>query len=506
LNAEPKGGTRKAAVIIVLLIGATLLAGFLIYRSQGGQTFAPNASGRNLSYSPKLRKPAVAGQFYPQNPDKLRDMIIGFLQNAEAKVDDREVGGIIVPHAGYRFSGQVAAWAFKQLEGRHYDTVILVGPSHYHPVKGASVYPAGWYRTPLGDVEIDSNLSLGLMRKCPEIGYDPLAHDREHCLEVEIPFLQVVLGEFKMVAIAINEYDPGLWFRVADAIAECSRGKRVLLVASSDLSHYHPRSVAAAMDQRVVSAVDRFDPVGLEIKARRHSCEMCGLAAVETVMFACQKMGYAESVVLRYGDSAEYSGDTSSVVGYMSAVFLKGSEEEASLTQDEGGQLIELARTSISYWLDKRERVPFETSDPALLDERGAFVTLKEGGRLRGCIGFTLAEYPLWYTVREAAIQAAFHDPRFEPVQAEELPKIKIEVSVLSKLRYVDDPESITIGRDGLYIVGDGRSGLLLPQVPVEEGWDLDEYLRQICRKAGLPDDAWRSSELYAFTAQVFAE
>jgi len=500
---------RREALLIVAVVGVLILSALVWLNAHGG----PGSGGRssaseaNESYEPGVRQPAVAGAFYPSNPKDLNETVAGYLAAAEDRTGKRTIGGVLVPHAGYRYSGSVAAWAYRQLEGRRYDTVILVGPSHRYRLHGASVYPAGWYRTPLGDVEIDAELAQSLINSCPDISYVPQAHTQEHSLEVQLPFLQTVLHGFKIVPMTVNDYDPAMWERLAEAIVTCSKGKHILLVASSDLSHYHPRSVARMMDQRVVSSVEAFDPVGLQFQAREGSCELCGLAAVEVVMTACRMMGYNSSVILRYGDSADFSGDVSSVVGYLSAAFVLGpGEEGAKIDAESGRELVKLARSSIETYLRTGKKLDYNTTNPAFLQPRGAFVTIRKRGALRGCIGYTLPWHPLWYTVRDVALEAAFHDPRFPPLTQSELGEISVEVSVLSPLRFVSDPTNIRIGRDGLYIVGHGKRGLLLPQVPVENGWDRKRYLEEICRKAGLAPDDLESSELYSFTAQVFEE
>jgi len=480
----------------------------LVYLSGGPKPpGGGNQSGDdgNIAYEPKLREAAVAGSFYPDDPLELKQTVDSYLGDAEGVCSGEEIGGLIVPHAGYVYSGPIAAWAYKQLENRTYDTVVLVGPSHYQAVSKASVYPCGWYRTPLGDVEIDEGISMSLIGTSADISYQPEAHDQEHSLEVQLPFLQETLGSFKIVAIAINDYDPALWTRVADAVADCCKGRKVLLVASSDLSHYHPRSDAIILDQAVVSSVDGCDPVGLQFKARSGACELCGLAAVETVMLACERMGYNASVILRYGDSGSYSGDISSVVGYLSAALTRGKTSSA-LGAESRQELLRLARSSIAHYLETGQTLDYQTTDPSLLERGGAFVTLKKHGTLRGCIGYTLPEYPLWLAVREVAVKAACEDPRFPALTVDELKDVEIEVSVLSRLKLVLSPGEIQIGRDGLYIVGYGTAGLLLPQVPVENGWDRQRYLAEICNKAGLASDAWETSELYSFTAQVFGE
>jgi len=499
-------GLRKPLLVVAVGTAAVVLValGYLTVRprSHGQST---GEGGSEVTYEPKLRDAAVAGGFYPGDPVELRQMVEDLLAGAEAKCSGKEIGGLIVPHAGYVYSGAVAAWAYRQLEGRAYDTVILVGPSHYYAVSKASVYPCGWYSTPLGEVEIDEEISTSLIRTSPDIDYQPKAHDLEHSLEVQLPFLQETLGKFKIVAMAINDNDPALWARVAEAIAKCCEGKKVLLVASSDLSHYHPRATAIVLDQAVVSSIDAFDPVGLQLKARSGACELCGLAAVETVMLACERLGYNASVILRYGDSGSYSGDVSSVVGYLSAALVRGNASSV-LAAASRQELLRLARSAISHYLQTGEMLSYQTTDPVLLGRSGAFVTLKRAGALRGCIGYTLPEYPLWLVVRDVAVKAACEDPRFPPLSASELADVKIEISVLSRLRIVLDPEQIVVGRDGLYIVGHGASGLLLPQVPVENGWDRQRYLAEICSKAGLERDAWKTSELYSFTAEVFGE
>jgi AmmeMemoRadiSam system protein B len=278
-------------------------------------------SGRGHS---ETRMPAVAGAFYPGSPSSLKAMINNFMANAEKHPMDGELVALIVPHAGYVYSGQVAASAYKQIEGMRFDTVVLVGVSHRSAIRGASVYRSGSYETPLGAVEIDSDLAGELMAQDDVFSFQPGAHAIEHSLEVQIPFLQQVLSDFKIVPILMGHWSESVCSIVSDALAKTISTRNTLLIASTDMSHYHPYEVAREMDNVAISSVERMDTATLMDDLSSGKCELCGAAPVITILMTAKKLGADSVEILQYANSGDVTGDKSGeVVGYFAAAIYR---------------------------------------------------------------------------------------------------------------------------------------------------------------------------------------
>jgi AmmeMemoRadiSam system protein B/AmmeMemoRadiSam system protein A len=528
------GSLRHPAVSVLAALVALLMSAAGC-GAEGGDAEV-NADTREEAY--EVRRPVWAGphSFYPSDPDELAGEIDGYLAGAEADELSGEIVALICPHAGYRYSGAVAAKAYAHVRGIAFDTAVVVAPSHRFPFRIASVYGGDGYETPLGVVPVDRELAAAIAGDVGGFAYQPRAHSEEHSLEVQVPFLQRVLGDFHIVPIVLGEQTESavrlLASRIAGAVKEAA-GKRVLVVASTDLSHFHDQETAVALDSRVVEAVGDFDPEGLLESLKRGECEACGGGPAAAVMMAARELGATESTVVGYATSGDVTGDKSQVVGYMAAVLhgapapggldgqgdAKTGDESATdetvttepyegLTERERAALLSLARRSIEAEFAGHWPPPVEFTSKALQTECGAFVTLTKRGQLRGCIGHVRAYKPLERTVMEMAVQAAFHDPRFPPVTEEELPDLTIEVSVMSPLSAVADVSEIEVGTHGLVVQDGGRSGLLLPQVATDYGWDRETFLEHTCAKAGLPPDAWKAEgvTILSFTAEVFGE
>ncbi len=465
------------------------------------------------------REPAVAGMFYPDQPDTLTRDIKGYLENAKKEKIEGEIIALVSPHAGYLYSGQVAAYAYKLLEGKSFDTIVLVGPSHRALFKGASLYDRGGFRTPLGVVPVDTELSHKIMERWKEIQFLPEAHAQEHSLEVQLPFLQMVMKSFRLVPIVMEPY--WTWDSaqaLGRAIAEAVRGKKVLLIASSDLSHYHPYQKAVDLDRIFLNHVDRFDIDGLNRDLRDNRCEACGAGPVVAVMLAAKALGANQGKVVKYLNSGDVTGDRSRVVGYGAGVFYRtagGTEKmkeekkvgvDLGLNAEEKKFLHQIARAVIENGAKGKPVPEFKVDSPILRESRGAFVTINKKGQLRGCIGYIEGRGPLHKTIEEMAEAAAFRDPRFSPVKEKELPELEIEISVLTPLRKITDVTEIEVGKHGIYIKKGWYSGLLLPQVATEYKMDRQTFLEHTCQKAGLPSNAWKekNTEIYIFSADIF--
>jgi AmmeMemoRadiSam system protein B/AmmeMemoRadiSam system protein A len=453
-----------------------------------------------------IRKPAVAGVFYSADKSELRREIDTFLRETVKRDVAGKLTALIVPHAGYIYSGPVAAYAYKQLEGQDFDTVILIGPSHRIGLAGVSVYNQGLYATPLGKVEVDIELANKIISEDKRIRFLPPAHMAEHSLEVQLPFLQRTLRDFKIVPIIISDPSRTNCRILADALLKNIRDRKVLIIASTDLSHYHPYRKARRLDKRSLDAIITLKPEEIAQKGN-----MCGLAAVLTTIMVTRELGANKATVLSYANSGDTAGSQGKVVGYgaVAVTQIGGQKMGDTYSKKEQEELLKIARDSIETFLTTGKPPKIETEDPKLSEKRGVFVTLRRGETLRGCIGFIEPIFPLYGAVSECAISAATKDIRFSPVTEEELPKITIEISVLSPTKRVKSIDEIEMGTHGVTVKKGTSQGVFLPQVAIETGWSKEEFLRRLCSgKAGLAPDAWKdaSTEFYIFTVEKFEE
>jgi AmmeMemoRadiSam system protein B/AmmeMemoRadiSam system protein A len=453
-----------------------------------------------------IRKAVVAGAFYDGDKAVLSARIDGYFAAVkELPTVSGEVRALICPHAGYVYSGQTAAYAYKVVQGGPYATVIIIGTSHQYGLDGASIYLKGGFETPLGVVPVDEELASAIAR-ASGFSYVAEAQTKEHSVEVQVPFIQKALPDARIVPIVLGYPSRRNVTALAEGIAKACSGKKVLIVASTDMSHYLSKAEANALDARTISLVKNVNAGTLITKCETGENIMCGGGGVAATLLALKKAGQPQVTVLRYSDSSEASGDESRVVGYLAAAITVGQPAaDFSLTSQEKEELLRLARQAVQTFVAEKRVVSSETSNPNLLSDRGAFVTLKKGGELRGCIGFIEPVASLWDTVIQTAIYAASEDPRFTPVTAQELRDLEYEISVLTPIKKIDDPRVVEVGRHGLVIAMGRNRGILLPQVPVENNWDRETFLCQACVKAGLPPDAWKKgAEISVFEAIVF--
>lgn len=469
-----------------------------------------------------VRKPAVAGTFYPADPKELTVTIRDFFKHAKQFEADVEIFGLVSPHAGYIYSGIIAAQGYKQLAGRSFDAVIVISPSHAEYFPFSSVMAKGEYRTPLGKIKIDQELSAAIAANRKTIRLSRHGHfqeqlaQKEHALEVQLPFLQQVLGEFSLVAIVMGEQSYQACEELSDAICQSAKGKKILIVASSDLSHFHPYQEAKRIDEKCVALIGDYNYRELYRELQNREVEACGGAPIVTMLMATKKLGATNVKILMYANSGDTAGDRSRVVGYVSALVYKSKKKNGTTERRKSGEyskqereeLLKIARITIEKSV-KGEAVPeFHVASEKLRQKRGAFVTINKFGQLRGCIGYTRPVLPLYQTVREVAQAAALNDPRFPPVTKDELKHLKLEISVLTLPEKISDVKKIEVGKHGLIIKKGYSQGLLLPQVATEYHWDRTTFLEQTCRKAGLNKNAWKDSgtEIYIFSAEVFGE
>lgn len=447
------------------------------------------------------------------------------LAAAAAPERDEPPLALVSPHAGYVYSGPIAAHAYRAVQGRAYDTVVVIGPSHRDAFIGLSVYDTTRFDTPLGQIPCDRELIGKLIGAHPNIGYRPSAHRDEHSLEVQIPFLQRALEGFKLVMVVAGGRDPEAELTLVDALAEYAKRKRVLVVASSDLSHYHGYAAANQLDAVALKSIAALDTAALIRDISGERCEACGILPVLITMEYARRMGAHRGVLLKHANSGDTAGPKDQVVGYAALAFWRdgaGADKQASAKKAAGGdktvpvgrlegaaraELLGIARRAIEGTVREGRAPEPKSANEALQTPQGAFVTITIGGELRGCIGTFREDTPLYRTVAQMAVAAAKEDPRFPPLTAAELPRIHLEISALTPMKPVADVREIEVGRHGLYITRGFNSGVLLPQVATEYGWDRTTFLEQTCRKAGLPKNAWQEgAKILSFEAEVFGE
>jgi len=476
-----------------------------------------------------VRSPTFAGRFYPDSGPVLRLAIQKFMEDAvPARVKDPVA--IIVPHAGYIYSGQICADGYEQVSGRSYDTVVILGTNHTNPGFGKiSVFSGDGYRTPLGIAEVDKRMASALAAADSDCVLEDLVHVREHSVEVQVPFVQVLFPKARIVPVIVGTQDADACSRFGRALANVVKGSRTLIVASTDLSHYPDAKDAAAVDKETLAAVVTLDAVVLHEKIKSlmnrqvpnlDTCA-CGEGPIMAAMTAAKALGATGGTVVSYLNSGDVPvGERTRVVGY-AAVVLAGGEEKPSrqndgpsktpaavtLTPSEKKTLLAFARESISRYLATRTIPLARGFDPRLQIHRGVFVTLMKKGELRGCIGHVPADTPLVNLVGAMALKSAFGDPRFYPLGDEELGQVEIEISMLTLPKIISGPADILVGRDGVILQKEGRAALFLPQVAPKEGWGRDETLDHLCLKAGLDRGCWKEgAQLSTFQAVVFSE
>lgn len=460
-----------------------------------------------------VKKPSFAGSFYPA--DRLSLQVLVDTSLKEAEKDGAPLSSapfaIMAPHAGYVYSGKVAAYAYNSIRGKGFKTIILLGPSHREALGGIALYPSGAWETPLGKVQIDRAMGRRLASMCAGIKENTAIFSKEHSLEVQLPFLQRTLEDFRIVPLLVGSMGERDYQAFADALKSVlKQGKgKVLIVVSSDMSHYHPYSDAVRMDSSTLELVEQLKREPLARGIREGTNELCGAPGVITVMMAAEKLG-GEARILKYANSGDTAGDRSRVVGYGSVAFLKPVKKKGGdlLSGAEKKKLLAISRKTLEEHVSARTVTDTPVSEQRLLERRGAFVTLNIKGQLRGCIGYIKPVVPLYKAVMEMTVAASSKDMRFRPVTMGELKDITIEISVLTPLKLINSVNEIQVGTHGLYIVHGFNSGLLLPQVATHYHWGREEFLRHTCSKAGLPADAWKDKEarIYIFSAQIFSE
>ena len=470
-----------------------------------------------------LRKTAAAGRFYPAEPEKLKKLVSAFLK--EGAAPSGRCVGLLVPHAGYEYSGAAAGTALAYLKTADIDTLVILATGHTMALDKGALLAEGSFATPLGPVEIDESFCRELLKEKKLFMKSPQAHAGEHAVEVQLPFLRVLkAGTVKIVPVLFNTSDAALLEAAGRAIGRAMKTRKALFCVSSDLSHYPPGNIAEMSDRSVLLALrqalrnsspgyfDMANALLLATASASLDTTACGQAAMTAGAAAALELGANDFELTCYTHSGKVSGDDSAVVGYGAGFFTQASPKPSgSLELDARmkAELLALARRSIDgcFKTGKAGAQPLDHR-PEFNQPAAIFVTLTIGGDLRGCIGSLEPRGTLADMVASYAGAAALEDPRFEPLTAAELEKTKIEISVLSPLERVAGAEAIKPGVHGVYVKSGRSSGTYLPQV-WEHFKNKEDFLSSLCmEKAGLAAGAWKekSTALYVYTVDCFSE
>ncbi|MEE8190308.1 MAG: AmmeMemoRadiSam system protein B [Candidatus Scalindua sediminis] len=473
-----------------------------------------------------VREPAVAGRFYAGTEAKLKKQVNNLLNNAFIESLSGKPVALISPHAGYQYSGLVAAYGYNAIKDYDYKRVIVLAPCHYSRYMGASILDVDYYKTPLGLIKLDMGTCNNLINNPPLIGTLKKAHAREHSLETQLPFLQTVLKDFELVPILIGRLNNEAFDFLADKIKPLI-DEDTLIVASTDFTHYGYGYSYVPFKKDIEANIRKLDYGAFE---RILALDFAGFSRYKsaTGITACGFMPVAlllkllpddvQGKILRYDTSGNQMGDFNSSVSYASIIFTRGKksseviDENPGLNDNEQLTLLKIARETLETYIKERKLPDVNngkyTFTQKLKEKRGVFVTLNKNGSLRGCIGHILPREPLFKAVMKNTINSSTNDTRFTPVSEDELSDLEIDISVLSPIKKITGPEKFIPGKHGIIIRMLGSGAVFLPQVATEQGWNREETLCHLCKKAGLPAYAWKDDdmEFFIFTAEVIYE
>lgn len=458
------------------------------------------------------RAMAVAGSFYSNDKNELFTGVQAALHNSE-KFEEQNINALIVPHAGYIFSGDVAATAYASLH-KKYKNIFIIGSSHSLDFNGASLYPIGNYETPLGEVKVNQEIVSALINSSKYFSSNPEAHKKEHSIEVQLPFLQALYGdELRIVPIILATSDSNTIRAISKALQPYFNDEN-LFVISSDLSHYPTYPHANTIDKQTLHSIQSTQPERfIEQLAKNENTGIaslqtsaCGWSSLLTLMYLTQNDSYKYEL-LKYKNSGDsVYGDKERVVGYAALRIYKNGDE-FFLNENEKKELRALAKLSLYEATLHNKKISIDENKiaPKLKEPLGAFVTLYKNGNLRGCIGTFEPEEPLYKVVINMAIASAKFDNRFQAVSADELKEIEIELSVLTPRKKINSLDEIVLGKHGIYIKKGMKTGTFLPHVATKMRWSVEEFVGNCAQeKADIGYYGYKDAEIYTYEAIVF--
>ena len=522
---------RKRWFRTLMLMGGVAIMGLSLLVSRYSLLAADKDTGSGVTA--RVYTSPLAGRWYDADAETLKGRLKAYLERATPEAVS-PVRALIMPHAGYEYSGSTAAFAAKLLEGKTYSRIVVLGPTHRVPMENvASVPDYTSYKTPLGEVPLDTAF-MAALKKYPYFKTIPSAHDGEHSVQIELPFLQMVTSGFTFVPIVVGHLDEDA-ARAMGKILLSLVDASTLVVFSTDFTHYGARFDYTPFKDDIPAQLEKLDMGAFDL-IKKKDFDGFYKYCDDTGITICGRYGLAvllamlgddaQVQLLKYANSSQTTGDYSSCVSYVAAAvsgeWKKGeavpaaaasaSEAEFTLTEAEKDGLLKLARATIGYALRERHYPSQEETfgveiTPAMKETRAAFVTLNENDALRGCIGDIYPSRPLYKSVMTNAYNAAFQDPRFNEVRQDEFDKIEIEISVLTPPRPIASYEDIVVGKHGVFLSKNGRRAVFLPNVAPEQGWDRDTMLMYLSKKAGLPGDAWKEGASFeVFESLLFEE
>jgi AmmeMemoRadiSam system protein B/AmmeMemoRadiSam system protein A len=433
-----------------------------------------------------IRKPVVSGQFYPAEPSQLKAMIASMVDDKAVKQD---IIGLVSPHAGYIYSGPITGAIISRIKIK--DTVIIMGPNHTGLGKQFSIMTQGAWRTPLGEVEIDSELGEKLLAASNYLEEDQVAHQYEHSIEVQLPFLQYFKPDIKLVPIVLGHASGTTYREIGEAIARAIKevDKEAIIVSSSDMTHYESQESARRKDYKAIEAILDLNEEELLRRVDELNITMCGYAPTISLISAAKELGATEAELISYQTSGDTTGDYTTVVGYAGIILKKLSA------------LVSLAKRTVESYV-KMGKIP-EAGEftPEMKTRAGVFVSIHKLGALRGCIGtFEPTEKNVAEEVMVNAISSATRDPRFPAITPGELANLDYSVDVLTEPQPVESKDQLDPKKYGVIVESGWRRGLLLPDL---EGIESVDYQIDICReKAGIMPD--EPVKLYRFEVKRY--
>jgi hypothetical protein len=479
-------------------------------------------------YSTTDRQPFVAGKFYPADNETLAKDISQLLETCKKSNDNWNVRAIICPHAGYVYSGKIAAAAYSSIaSGSIYKNIFIIASSHVMSFDGASVYSTGDYVTLDGKMKVNREIANRLISENRVFNFPVKSHIQEHSIEVQLPFIQKIFSNKPyIVPIIIGTDNENTIKKIAESLRPWFTTDNLFII-SSDFSHYPSYNDALETDRSTFESISSLNPEIFLNTINRNSekqipglaTSMCGWTSGLTLIYLAQGNRNLEIKHIDYCNSGDSPyGNKNEVVGYQAIALIEnkgnskpdpGQEPEFSFNKEEKKQIFRIARKSIEATLvgNKRFTSDVNTLPVKLKQQSGAFVTLKINGALRGCIGRFISSDPLYEVIQASALSSAFEDPRFNPLTKEEFNDTEIEITILGPMKKINNISEIKLGKHGIYIKKDYRSGTMLPQVATENGWSVEQFLGYTSRdKARIGWDGWKEAEIFIYEGVVLEE
>jgi AmmeMemoRadiSam system protein B/AmmeMemoRadiSam system protein A len=482
-------------------------------------------SSQNLTTD---RQPVAAGRFYSADKLTLTKDLSRLFDNCTKSPGSLKVRAVISPHAGYVYSGKIAASAYSVIDPNSvFKNIFIIGSSHVMLFEGASVYNSGDYITPIGKFKVNTEIANELISKNKVFNFPTKAHLQEHSIEVQLPFIQYYFkNDPLIVPVIIGTNNENTVKKIAEALRPWFTSEN-LFVISSDFSHYPSYKDAIETDNSTAISIASSNAQIFLTTLKKNSekqipglaTSMCGWTSGLTLLYLAEGNNQLETKLIDYCNSGDSPyGNKDEVVGYQAIAMIEKkrtakttyqAEDKFTFSEEEKNQLFTIARNSIRSMLFDNKRISIDARplDAKLKTPMGAFVTLKINGALRGCIGRFISSDPLYEVVQASALSSAFEDPRFSPLSKEEFKVTDIEITVLGPLKKINNISEIILGKHGIYIKKDVRSGTMLPQVATENGWSVEEFLGYTSRdKAGLGWDGWKDAEIFIYEGVVLEE